>query len=143
MNIIVIFTCHNRKDKTETCIHTLVSGNPACRFTFVVVDDNSTDGTAELLERLKSKHDIRVLHGNGSLFYSGGMRLGMEYTLEQCGQAYDYMLMVNDDVVFFQNAIEKLVAQSREQDNAIIAGAMCDDIGQLSYSAVKYIRGIR
>ena len=114
MNIIVIFTCHNRKDKTETCIHTLVSGNPACRFTFVVVDDNSTDGTAELLERLKSKHDIRVLHGNGSLFYSGGMRLGMEYTLEQCGQAYDYMLMVNDDVVFFQNAIEKLVAQSRE-----------------------------
>lgn len=143
MNIIVIFTCYNRKNKTETCIQTLALGNPMCRFTFVVVDDNSSDGTAELLEKMKEKYEIHILHGDGKLFYSGGMHLGMEYVLEQCGQTYDYVLMVNDDVIFFDNVIEKLSFQSREQNNAIVVGAMCDDNGQLSYSAVKYIRGVK
>lgn len=143
IDIIVVFTCYNRKNKTITCIQTLEEGNPACRFTFVVVDDNSTDGTVELLEKMKDKYAIHILHGNGKLFYSGGMRLGMEYVLEKCRQTYDYVLMVNDDVIFFCNAIEKLVVQSKEQRNAIVVGAMCDENGQLSYSAVKYIGGIK
>lgn len=142
MDIIVILTCYNRKKKTENCIRTLASGNPTCGFTFIVVDDNSTDGTKELLEKMQNEYNLYSLHGNGNLFYSGGMRLGMKYVLEQCRQACDYILMVNDDVTFFENVIEKLIAQSREQNNAVIVGAMCDDNGQLSYSAVKYISGI-
>lgn len=143
MNIIVIFTCYNRKSKTETCIHTLAEGNTACHFTFVVVDDNSTDGTRKLLEDMRSDYDICILHGNGKLFYSGGMRLGMQYVLEKYDQDYDYVLLVNDDVVFFDHAIEKLTVQSRKQNDSVVVGAMCSDDGQLSYSAVKYINGIK
>lgn len=153
MRIIAVFTCFNRKARTKNCIHTLVKGNPGCKFTFAAVDDNSTDGTGEMLEALqKESYDICLLKGNGSLFYSGGMRLGMEYVLEKSAagkednnasnNAYDYLLMLNDDVAFYEKCIEKMVAQSKEQGDAVVVGAMCDKDRYMTYSAVKYITGI-
>lgn len=149
MKIIAVFTCFNRKAKTKNCIHTLATGNPGCEFTFVAVDDNSTDGTSEMLEALqKEGYDIHLLKGNGSLFYSGGMRLGMEYVLERAeagkedSNKYEYLLMLNDDVDFYENSIEKMAAQSKEQGNAVIVGVMCDRKRHMTYSAVKYTRGI-
>lgn len=143
MKVLAIFTCFNRKEKTENSIRSLADGNPSCDFTFVVADDNSTDGTYERLEVLSDKYDIHLLRGTGSLFYSGGMRLGMEYALEELPKDYDYLLMMNDDVSFHIGCIEKLSEQSREQGNAVIAGATYDDNGKLSYGAIKYIKGIR
>lgn len=142
MRIIAVFTCFNRKARTQNCIYTLVAGNPGCEFTFVAVDDNSTDGTGEMLESLQREgYDIRLLKGDGSLFYSGGMRLGMEYVLED-NNTYEYLLMLNDDVAFNENSIEKMATQSIEQGNAVIVGAMCDGNQHMSYSAVKYTKGI-
>ncbi len=153
MRIIAVFTCFNRKARTQNCIYTLTEGNPNCKFTFVAVDDNSTDGTAEMLQALqKDGYDIRLLKGNGSLFYSGGMRLGMEYVLKRVAapikdndasdDGYDYLLMLNDDVFFFENCVENMAAQSKEQGNAVIAGAMCDKRHHMTYGAVKYTYGI-
>lgn len=147
MRIIAVFTCFNRKARTQNCIQTLAAGNPDCEFTFIAVDDNSTDGTGEMLEALqKEGYDIHLLKGNGSLFYSGGMRLGMEYVLEdnnESNNTYEYLLMLNDDVAFYENCIEKMATQSKEQGNAVIVGAMCDKEQHMTYSAVKYTRGIR
>ncbi len=140
MKIITIFTCFNRKEKTENCIKTLSAGNPQTDFTFVAVDDGSRDGTPDMLRGMDG-YDIRVLEGDGNLYYSGGMRLGMEYALREIKDA-DYLLMVNDDVDFYPEAIEKMVAQSKEQRGAVIVGAMCDQAGNLSYSAVLYETGL-
>lgn len=143
MRILAIFTCFNRKEKTENCIHTLVEGNPDLDFTIIAVDDNSTDGTKQVLNKMKTSYDIHLIEGNGKLYYSGGMRMGMEYALKTIDQGYDYMLMLNDDVSFIEHKIEMLVEQSMEQDNAIIVGAMMDDDGKLSYSAIEYTKGIK
>lgn len=155
MKILVIFTCHNRKEKTENCIRTLVGGNRDCQFTFVAVDDNSADGTPQMLETLHEKegYDIHLLRGNGNLFYSGGMLMGMEYALEKfrTGKgaistpdgSYEYLLMINDDVSFYNGCVKKMIGQSREQGGAVIVGAMCDCAGRISYGAIKYIKGIK
>lgn len=141
--ILALFTCFNRKEKTRCAIERLREGNPNCCFTFVVVDDGSKDGTPEMLEEMNRDGDIRVLHGDGSLFYSGGMRMGMEAILANGWTDYDYFLMMNDDVVFHDGCIEKMAAQSRDQENAVIVGATCDTDGNLSYSAIKYMHGIK
>lgn len=143
MKVLAIFTCFNRKDKTEHCIRTLVSGNPNCTFEFIIVDDNSTDGTREILMGMKSKYLIHILHGSGRLFYSGGMRLGMQYALQNLQRSYDYLLMVNDDVSFYDGCIWKLAQQSDEQNGSVIVGAMCNETMHMSYSAVKYTSGIK
>lgn len=143
MKILVIFTCFNRKDKTENCIHTLVDGNPDLEFTIIAVDDNSTDGTKQLLNKMKTSYDLHLIEGEGNLYYSGGMRIGMEYALKTVDQNYDYVLMINDDVSFIKHGIEMSAKQSMEQNNAIIVGAMRNTEGKLSYSAIKYIKGIK
>lgn len=143
MRILVILTCFNRKEKTKKCVEGLVEGNREHSFTFVVVDDNSTDGTGEMLESMKPEYDIYILKGDGKLFYSGGMRKGMDYALESMEPEYGYLLMVNDDVSFMDGCISKMIVQSRQQGGAVIVGAMCDAGKALTYSAVKYTKGIR
>ncbi|WP_297569697.1 glycosyltransferase family 2 protein [uncultured Anaerovibrio sp.] len=142
MKILCVFTCYNRKEKTEKCIKDLVMLNPSLGFTFVIVDDNSNDGTYENLIKLRKKYSLFIIRGNGSLFYCGGMRLGMQYAIRKF-ESFDYLLLVNDDVDFFPNSIEKIVKQSKEQNGAVIIGALKDNNGELSYSAVKYITGFK
>lgn len=143
MNVLVIMTCFNRKEKTEKCMKSLLKGNININFTFLIVDDNSKDGTIEMLENLQKEYSIYIVKGNGNLFYSGGMRMGMDYALNEFKDSYDYILMVNDDVSFYVECIEMIIQQSKEQKGAVIVGAMCDANGQMSYSAVKYTKGIK
>lgn len=139
--VTALFTCYNRKNKTRAAVEKLVLGNPNVAFSFVAVDDGSSDGTAQMLTEEDLGCPVRVLHGDGSLFYSGGMRMGMEYLLDSPEEA-DYLLMMNDDVDFFPGAIESLIAQSRQQADAVVVGATRDDSGALSYSAILYEKGI-
>ena len=139
--VLALFTCFNRKEKTRQAIETLVSGNPAVQFSFLVVDDGSTDGTDRMLETGNFGADIRVLKGDGSLFYSRGMGLGMASLLESQRQ-YDYLLMMNDDVAFFPECIQSMVEQSKAKGNAVIVGATRDSAGNLSYSGIVYEKGI-
>lgn len=128
MNILVLFTCFNRKEKTLTCIHTLKS-DKEINFAFIVADDNSSDGTAEALGKIEG---VTVLNGDGNLFYSGGMRMAIDYAKKQDLSPYQYVMFINDDVVFFEKSITKLISQCPTKDQIVI-GATCDDDGKLSY----------
>lgn len=131
VRILGIFTCFNRKQKTLKCLQTLIKGNPALKFTFLAIDDGSTDGTAQALKEIDN---IKVIEGHGSLYYSGGMRLGIAAAKDRL-EEIDYCLLFNDDVEFFPGAIEDLLVLCKGK-NMILAGATCNDEGQLSYGGV-------
>ncbi|MBC5658734.1 glycosyltransferase family 2 protein [Anaerosacchariphilus sp. NSJ-68] len=134
--VLGIFTCFNRKEKTVNCLKSLIAGNEEVEFTFLAVDDGSTDGTEEALRDMRQ---VAVLTGNGSLFYSGGMRLGIRKAKEQY-QGYDYCLLFNDDVEFYPGVIERMAAQCGD---GILVGATCDTEGNLSYGGVRKASGFR
>lgn len=133
--IIVLLTCYNRKDKTLNCLNTLIDGNPQLSFSFIICDDNSNDGTAEMLKQFEC---VKIISGSGNLYYTGGMRAAINEVLTS-DYVFDYVLFVNDDVSFFPNSIEKLVLQ-KESDSlhSIIVGCTCDTDGELSYGGVVY-----
>lgn len=137
MNVCVILTCFNRKDKTFNCVKSLVTKNPDVHFEFIVTDDNSSDGTVDALKQLP--YTIHILHGSGKLFWCGGMRKGIEYFLSIEHNQYDYALLVNDDVEFLENAISKLIAQNNARDNTVIVGATCDRNGKTTYGLQKQL----
>ena len=93
VNICAIITCYNRKEKTKNCIQSLVMNNVEINFSFVIVDDNSTDGTFELLNEMKKDYNIHLIRGNGSLYYSGGMRKGMKYVKANFDTGFRYNLL--------------------------------------------------
>lgn len=137
ISIAVIFSCHNRKAKTINAIESLAEKNPHIKFVFYIVDDNSDDGTRMALKKFKSKYDIFLIFGNGNLFYTKSMHLGMKF-LKESQEKYQYVLLINDDVSFYDFIIENLVMESQKKGNAIIVGATKDELGNQSYGAVKY-----
>jgi GT2 family glycosyltransferase len=73
--IAVLLTCHNRRDKTITCLDSLYNCLLPSDFQLDVflVDDGSSDGTSKAVsEKFPS---VNVIQGNGNLFWNQGMRL--------------------------------------------------------------------
>lgn len=131
--LTVIFTCFNRKEKTITAMKSLVEKNPFLQFHFIVVDDKSTDGTPEAIKALG--YDVDIITGTGNLFWCGGMRVGIErYFQENDGTD---CLLVNDDVDFFDRAIEKIVAQNCNRKDSVIVGATQNKNGEFTYGLRK------
>lgn len=134
MKVTVIFTCFNRKEKTLKCIKSLENKNPEIEFLFIVVDDNSTDGTREAIQDLNS--NVRIIRGTGSLYWAGGMRKGIKEYFEGYSDS-QYALLVNDDVEFYDGIVNKLILESKQKNDAVIVGATCDDSGAFTYGAMK------
>lgn len=135
ISITVLLTCHNRKEKTKNCIESIHDEKYAIRY--IVTDDDSKDGTGELLKVLQREYNIVVLKGNGSLYWCGGMRKAIEYAQRQVDKT-DYYVFVNDDVKFNKGILDSVIKRSNKLNNSVIAGATCNAEGELSYGAIRY-----
>lgn len=139
ISVTAMLTCYNRKEYTVSCLKTLVEGNPNISFHFIVTDDQSKDGTGAALEELG--YSLTLLSGDGQLFWNGGMYKALEYALQEASKT-DYYMLVNDDVVFFKEAIEKLIVRQQEapgQEQAVIVGATADQSGNTSYGGTRLL----
>lgn len=100
IQIAVLLTCYNRRQKTETCLHSFFTAIRDVRgysFTVFLTDDGSTDGTSDSIKRLFPH--VQVIAGQGNLFWAGGMRLAWNKALHS-GLSFDAYLLINDDVEF-------------------------------------------
>lgn len=143
MKVLAIFTCHNRKEKTIKAIETLVKGNPLTDISFIAVDDGSTDGSFEALQDLNSisNMSIHIIRGDGNLFYSGGMRKGIERAKELlASQDLDAVLLFNDDVEFHEKCLDHALQKPL---NRVYVGPTEDGQGKLTYGGARYLAGKR
>lgn len=88
------------------------------RWTVVIVDDGSTDGTGKWLASLNDPR-FCVITGSGSLWWGGAMSLGMRQVFSRA-EDRDYLLMLNDDVRIRPDYISTLVRASRERGGAVV-----------------------
>jgi GT2 family glycosyltransferase len=132
--IAVLMTVHNRCEATLKCLDSLYAQqSSAVPFVVYLVNDGSTDNTAEAVR--SEFPDVKILTGNGQLFWSGGMRMAFA---EAAKSGYGYYLWLNDDVVLFPGAINTLLETYKEvrdaSGHAIIVGSTLDPvIGERSY----------
>ena len=69
-----------------------------------IVDDGSTDGTADAIRSLFP--DVELIYGDGTLHYAAGTNRGIEMALEW---QPDFIVTMNDDAVFHDKFLERLV----------------------------------
>jgi GT2 family glycosyltransferase len=125
MNIAVIITCHNRKNKTSKCLKILYSqAGIGDKFNLIVflTDDGSTDGTSESIKL--EFPEVNILKGNGNLFWNRGMILAWEAALKN--NDYDYYLLLNDDTFLLDNTILNLLSYNSTE--VIICGSSKSEI---------------
>ena len=136
-NLAVVMTCHNRRNTTLACLHTLYEQTNHCDV--YLTDDGSSDGTAQAI---KAKYpQVRILQGNGNLFWVGGMHLAFS---EAIRNQYDYYLWLNDDTFLEANAISNLLqiyhnlAEQGYPDSIIVGSTKDPTTGRATYGgAVK------
>lgn len=138
MRISVLLTCHNRRAKTLECVRRLVAQeHVAGEVRAILLDDGCTDGTADAVRA--EFPQVRLLHGDGQLYWCGGMRMAFA---EAIRENPDYYLWLNDDVLLDPGALESLMETHkllavRGQEASIVVGATGDpDTGLPTYGGV-------
>jgi GT2 family glycosyltransferase/SAM-dependent methyltransferase len=121
MTVSAIIPVHNRLKETQ-CVVELLRRQSFHDLQIVVVDDGSTDGTAEYLA---AQRDVLHLCGNGDLWWAGAVELALRCLLPKAKDS-DYMLLLNSDTSFDQGYVSKLVAESERLGGAVVGSVLRD-----------------
>lgn len=137
-NLAIVLTCFNRKEKTQACLKSLLNDQSnivkRMNIQLYICDDHSTDGTKDMLKTYYPKAEI--VDGTGSLFWARGMAKALERAKKE---QHDYYLMINDDVVFAENALDIMFDSywSLENTFAAVSGATKDaETGAYTYGGI-------
>ncbi|RYY08063.1 MAG: glycosyltransferase family 2 protein [Sphingobacteriaceae bacterium] len=142
MTIAVLLTTFNRKEKTLACLQCIYQQQlpEDVLLDVFLTDDNSSDGTADAVK--KQFPQVNIYHGNGSLFWAGGMRKTWQYAVNTQPNFY---LLLNDDTLLVDTAISTLLKCSidtrRKNDKAAICvGSTADnETGKISYGGKNLV----
>lgn len=141
--IAVLLTCHNRIELTKRCLDSVVSNKPSgYDVDIYLVDDGCTDGTGDMVH--SDFPEVKVIQGDGSLFWNGGMNRAFS---EARKQDYDFYLWVNDDVAFYDQFMQKILTTYNDLANKssqiIVVGVMVDSVyGKQTYGGIRILPSI-
>ena len=141
-NIAILLTVHNRKDKSLSCLKNIYSQDniEGLSINIFMTDDGCTDGTTESVS--KKYPDVKIIRGNGNLFWSRGMY--QAWLKAQQTNDYDYVLWLNDDTILMQDAISRLVRFSDIAENkSIIVGSTLESENNPIFSYGGKTSGIK
>lgn len=123
--IYIVIPVHNRLPLTRQCLTSLQNQNIR-QFQIIVVDDGSTDGTAEMIG--SEFPDVVLLRGDGNLWWTGAINKGVEYALSNAGDG-DYVLTLNDDTFVSPDYIETIIASTLLHPGSLIGSVYLNDEG--------------
>jgi GT2 family glycosyltransferase len=98
VKVSILVPVFNGLSYTQKCLQNLFSQVSELKneveIFVIVIDDGSTDGTSEWIEN--NYPDVILLHGDGNLWWSGGINEGARYSVEKLHA--NYVLLWNNDV---------------------------------------------
>ncbi|GLY03363.1 glycosyltransferase [Actinoplanes sp. NBRC 101535] len=111
--VSVIVPAYNEKEGIEAAVRSLAGGDYP-EIEVVVVDDGSTDGTADLVERMRlpNVRVVRVPNGGKPNALNTGVALAR----------HDLIVMVDGDTVFEEDSIRRLVQPFADPSVGAVAG---------------------
>ncbi len=115
--VAIVILNYNGGQLLRDCVESFL-GLTYPDYQIIVVDNASTDNSADGLEALGGK--VAVIRSKDNLGYTGGNNLGMEYAL---AQGCDYVLLVNNDTLVVKpEFLSSMVEFAKTREEAGIVG---------------------
>jgi len=132
MPICIIVTTFNRRSVTRRFLISLIEQlekfNTAG--TVVLVDDSSSDGTAEMV--LEEFPETVLLNGTGLLYWAGCVHLAINHFASNLDN-FRGILLINDDIVLADGSISSMI-EVAESAGALIGGTVVTHSGEVEAS---------
>ena len=131
MKITIIIVCWNVRQELVECLHSIDRNPPSFNYQLIVVDNNSTDGTAEAI-----KHDfpeVELIINEKNLGFAAANNMGV---LKSKGE---YILFLNPDTIIRPASLDILINFMDKSRDVGVCGAK---LLNLDGTPQKSIRGI-
>ena len=133
--IAVLMTCFNRRETTLVALGRLVSQANDLQLDIVLVDDASTDGTAEAVR--SEFPQVKVVQTSGDYYWAASMALAES---EASKLHNELVLWLNDDVVLDDDALARMMQVHERHPAAIVVGAVRErGTGEVSYGGRRRV----
>jgi N-acetylglucosaminyl-diphospho-decaprenol L-rhamnosyltransferase len=117
IDLSIIVISYNTKDITKACLDSVFTSLSDTKITYevLVIDNNSSDGSVEMLKEIKNKQ-LRVIVNKENTGFGKANNQGAD---EAQGE---YILLLNSDTVVLDNAVEKLLSYAKTHQEAHFVG---------------------
>jgi GT2 family glycosyltransferase len=127
----IIIVSYNARTDLERCLVSLQSPTPAVPHEIVVVDNASSDGSADAARRLP---DVRVIESGANRGFAAANNIGIR------ASNGTHVLLLNSDTVAPAGAIDALMGElSRHPDAAVVGPRLVDGEGRAELSFGRMI----
>jgi GT2 family glycosyltransferase len=156
MDVSIIINNYKTRGLLKQCLKGIFSNPPSLNFEVVVIDNNSEDGSNELVREMfalpdgaESKQElsengvtgtieelsknVRLIVARANLGHHKGNNLGIKYSTGK------YVLILNTDILFFDNAVEKMYRFMEENPKVALAGPkLKNPDGSIQMSCMRF-----
>lgn len=119
--IYIVTPVYNRKEFTQNYLSALRQQTNK-NFKTVIVDDGSTDGTPDMIE--KEFPEVVLLKEKGDLWWAEATNIGVRYAMKHSAS---YIMTLNDDTLPTPDYIENMIYQSNIKSQALL-GALAINV---------------
>ncbi len=117
--LYIILPVFNRLDLTIKFVESLKK-QTYTNYTLLLIDDGSTDGTSNKVKQLLE--NTIVIEGKGNWWWAGSLQKAYDW-INNDGLRNSFTLIINDDLVFEDNFLEKGITYLIKNDNTFVLSA--------------------
>ena len=131
MSIDIVIVTYNAKKTLKRCVKSIREHTGSLPYKLIIVDNNSTDGTSDFLN--KCGDDIKIISNKKNLGFSGGANIAIKSTSNK------YIAFVDDDAEVTKDWLKKLYKKINESPDIGIVGCKIALPKKIICSAETYL----
>ena len=129
--VTIVIVSYNTREDLARCLDSLRDSPPAATHEIVVVDNGSTDGSADTVRRFPN---VRLIESGGNVGFARANNIGIRATVSV------NLLVLNSDTVVPAGAIDRLLGEfDANPDVAVVGPRIVDGQGRAELSFGRMI----
>ena len=131
--ISVIVLCYNQLDYTQKCVESILTRTAYPNYELVLVDNHSTDETAEYLKAVGARYEnAKIVLNSANRGFAGGNNDGIAVA------DGDYLVLLNNDTVVTRGWLTGMVKHFAGEKNVGLVGPVTNSIANEAKIMVTY-----